>query len=1108
LRYRDDFVRELEGADSKLQAVQQSLEEHVGAQALLFDDLRARVEQMPSQAQAISRMGSASGAELLDPHDTPDTRTALHSPQVEQGEHAKLSLELQKLQHSLSQRVADAERKCAKAVQSADASGEAIQSHTVVTDSIVASVQALEAKLDATSSVLKQESAHQVQQCTTMTEGRLEILERKLTSSAKALSDSIAERTGSVAATVKDSQARLDAQVAGMMRRVETAVLKADGVLEVAESIERRVERELGEASASFEQQLTTVQAKVEGMGRQLADTALEHARKADELSDAMARTSTKINEKHHESNSRIEDLRKQLSEQVDDAKHELIMKHTVEVAKVASDVKLEKAEFSNSVAKLEGKIDVSTRAIQDRFTAQHNSLAEEFRQASRTAVEANAARDTVIADQHAQVTKMCEAMDSRTAQRNGAVDTRFADQSSLINANHASLSALCTRLESKLLDRIQASDNHIASTQQKLDSANLTLESKMAESKRYTTDSLQEQSSMLTRKLQEVTNESAHRCSQIDSRVTQWGKELTEDHRRAQTDQEARLDEAVSRLEGCESKVAKLESTGTASTTLVKERLAQLTGSVDDTDRQLGEKTAILNAAIERVRSTSENKFVLMGENIAAQENELKNLTLSVGVLSRSVESQQQTAQEDARSVGQKLREAQERVAEAAHSLRVEANTHYSAWDGKHRAQQEHTQAAFAKLEQKITDKATALDTRLATLAASSEEAIEDAKRVSKKTDQEHEKRFAGLVDAISKVEVVDQQMCQRLENQMLERDSTALDRISAMGDETNRLKREVMDLCKSLESKVGTRSREMEDKVAERHEEFTRECTEQIKHVDRRLERVDLQQTERVDAVERELAEQQQVLSERAAKLDSKFTALTNDIDERSQTSVDTLTDRCQAIEKKAAEERATIDRKHSTRTTSLLERLNKTDDIAREGRKLADKGLAQCGKIESSLRSAIDSTEAALSDRLTQLGESLSDTMAQQRQRVEQLDVDMNKHVNGSISDLEGRINLEMKPLGITVQHLLTDLASTQATASKADSAASSSATRLFLLGNEVEEVKLAVKAVDSDVDDVGSQLSALDLQLGQLQTETSDLAVEVALHESAMRASIAL
>lgn len=93
-------------------------------------------------------------------------------------------------------------------------------------------------------------------------------------------------------------------------------------------------------------------------------------------------------------------------------------------------------------------------------------------------------------------------------------------------------------------------------------------------------------------------------------------------------------------------------------------------------------------------------------------------------------------------------------------------------------------------------------------------------------------------------------------------------------------------------------------------------------------------------------------------------------------------------------------------------------------------------------------------------------------------------------------------DLRPLMVDVTQLQSESASTAAVATRADTVSSSTSTRLFLLTNDVEETKQAIQSVDATMAESSKEIGELEAQVVQLQADTGDLAVEVAMHESAM------
>lgn len=266
---------------------------------------------------------------------------------------------------------------------------------------------------------------------------------------------------------------------------------------------EVRVDKELGDSSASFESRLAVATAKLDQAVSDTAERSMAHTSEIVALRDQLVRDRAKADDARSTIEDRMEELKSQTGSQMEDKLVELKSRYSAELAKLQSEVGLETRELANSLKTLEAAVETHSRESRDALQGISAKVSEQARKDSTASQEKNESQDAVISDLHTSIGKLGEALGSRMHDRAGVVDARLSEISSIVNANHTSASALCDRTEAKLMDRTQTFERALESTRVALTASVQTLEGKSADTRQQISDAVNDRIHGLTTKVQ-----------------------------------------------------------------------------------------------------------------------------------------------------------------------------------------------------------------------------------------------------------------------------------------------------------------------------------------------------------------------------------------------------------------------------------------------------------------------------------------------------------------------------------------------------------------------------------------------------------------------------
>jgi hypothetical protein len=501
-----------------------------------------------------------------------------------------LALKSKDLEQALSRRLLETERRANQTSLSVETFGETVRKQGSVSEQVVHSVQALETKLDNTAQLLHQETEQLVRQWADMTEGRVDAVESKLANSAKMLTDSAKSASTSFENDLKLAQQSMHDSLFAFKKQMDTALLKADGILDDGKVLQQKVDKSIGDVQTKVDLQLATTVARIDTVHTDFADHSADSAKKLGEMERLVAAATSQVREEVIMRASIVDTHRKQLTDMIEDAKHELAAKHATEITRVKGELGLEKADVHSSMSRLQAAMEANTRAVTGKFDTQSKTLTDEVRNLERSFTDKTTLLDAATTDNQKQLSKALSALETRFIERNSVTDARLAEISSTANGNNATVTSLCSRIETKLTKQVSACEARQDSTYQQVAGIWSSVDQKLSEQKERLMERSNERLEHLTRKIQDFNTLYSERCGALDRRFTQWGAEFTDQYRQTQSTLEARVDGASDRVEENDAKLARVESAVKTMDGVVTSNQALATKVKDDLETRLRE--------------------------------------------------------------------------------------------------------------------------------------------------------------------------------------------------------------------------------------------------------------------------------------------------------------------------------------------------------------------------------------------------------------------------------------------------------------------------------------------------------------------------------------
>ena len=1080
---RDDFARAAEQSaadtEAKLGALEGQLMALLEEQAEEHDQLYSTVSSSKAELEsALDERLKALESEVGDVKQT--------ARDNQDDAAAKLVLEFKGLERGCERRIVDIERHVSQTLQSVEVWGERVSAQSILSDQVSASVQALEAKMESGTELLQKETDHQVRQCRDMIDGRLVSVETKLTHTQKALQDAQAQAQSESADATARAFDKLDSKLQAMRRQLDTAMTRADGVLHLAETIEGRVDREFAEGAEKFDRRLAEATAKMDQVTATTAEQSVGQQRALDDLKDGLARAQSKAEEANTAAEGKLDDVRRTVLREMDEKARDLASSSAAELSRLSSEFGLGKQETANAVAKLQDVVTTQAREINDKLAATREGLTDHARKMEQSLAEKNTAQDNLIADNHAQLSKLHEALAQRVADRSGVVDARLAEQHGIINANHSAAAVLVSRAETKLLDRSEALERQLESTRGALTTSIQGLEAKNAEVRQSANDLVNDRCSSLANRLQEAVAQMGDRTAAIDRRFTQWGSEFSEQNRHSLEQSEARVDGATTRLDAAEATLAKVASLATETQTTAQATASSVTKLFADVDKRLREAHQDALGATDRARSQADARLSVLSDAVGALETSHRSLAQSADAHGKEVEQQRAQFAQEVASLAARHKADRESALSGIQQVTADVNAVKLSDEKRVRAAEEHFNASVSTLQQQLQDDTSRTGQQLGDLKRLLTDEIAGVMRLSKAADAEHDRRIKSVLDDIAQQNLEQDARCQELEGAMLDRDKAAGASMTELRATVNERIAESKTAMTEMEAAVVRRAAQVDDEMREKQAEEAREVAHSIKAIDRKIDRVQTNATDRADELERTMGSSHRDLVESASRSHAALATRASELEERLLVGQEKATEELRRVEDGSSEARDRIEQKFSARTTALLERLNTTTEVATAAKDRAEKAHELLAEAREALGNRIDQAAADAAAATAAVGAASEDRDQQLKASVQQLEAEMGVRITTAVETLEKSIE--------SCDEKLASQAKTLEVVGEQAATAESTATRLELLKMDVEEASSSIKALDEQA---AESEKRIDEKVDAVETELADLGVELSL-----------
>lgn len=836
-------------------------------------------------------------------------------------------------------------------------------------------VQSLDAKMENTAQVLHQKVELTAEEMDRQLDQTVLSVDSKLAKGARDAAIKAEMASKSLQEDFAEEKNTLDTEVAKLKSTIERQEKRLLSTLSEDAKIHlTRLKAEVGGLKSTFDERIGQVVAQVERKMEDAQQRVDASTIKVDDMGQRVSETAQENVNRTAEAMDRLDDMRKQLEEQVQQVETNAASTLKLEVTRLEADIGAERQVSQSAIQRVERKCMTDTDAVKRSQEQRFDKVKDAVATLDRKLDVRCSNIETALADQHAQFSAQFTAVEGRTSDKNMSLQVSLKELAEQVNANQRAATAGQTSAEQKVEQRFRHHQSQLDSRCTALADVNARLEVRLSEYKDKVDSTVNDRHAQLEEQILKTRTDMNDRHAQLDQRHSDSQSDFEDRLLQNQASQEARLEQALAKLRAteiqCTRTEAELESVSTNAKDM-REQFSRRHGDLENTlEAQRLDTTTVMDDVKARLAQNTAHFTNLIG----GLEAKSSGIESNIAGTMQSIEDTRDKFSGVCSRLESEMREDRKLNHESVTDLAARIATINT-----------DTESTIHLLRQQMLEKHLGLESKLVKEKSSAEELAKTQYQnivdIVKQVELQCEQIDASAVSSREELDSKLESKATELNDKFMSLNTTGSDRakraediMDALATETEKNKRSLEDMCSKVEKKNVAAMQLLEDQIADQSDSLI----QLVGKVERTVDKMEARQVERTNELQVTFEDAQTAAAAAVTELRVRLSTKLDELEENVQKDHDHFVAECERIDQKSSDESKSVDKKLVSTTSMLMTNLQKlSKDLAAHVETSSEthdsldaKYEMQCEDIRARLKTQLEVLSRELMEQMQEL------------------------------------------------------------------------------------------------------------------------------------------